>query len=165
MTRRRLRHRFSLAPVLILALAAGGPPERRPRASPRAILFYGGSLPTPVLIQGHAATSLFLGALAPDTAMAASDTIPIQGTAGRVSVAVFWLNRPVGTPETDTLPVAAFHPFDSDQRGRLYPAGRRAPALLIIDAGSGFPPARKRVTARAARMLTERGAPVGVLLP
>ena len=166
MTRRRLRHRFSLLPALILALAAGPPPDHRSRvASPRAILFYGGPLAAPVVIQGRVATALFLGALVADEATPAADSISSSGPNGQVSVAVFWLSRPFALPETDTLPVTAFHPFDSDQKGRLYPARRGKQALLVIDAGSGFPPVRKRVTVRAARMLTERGTPVSVLLP
>lgn len=160
-----LRNRCVLTPVLFLALATGHTPERHTLVkSPRAIVLYGGPLAKPVVIQTRTATSVFLGALVPDTTSATPNTIG-GGTSGTVSVAVFWLPRPFGLPE-DTLPAAAFSRVEAaDQRGRLYPAGRGAPALLVLDAGSGFPPTRKRLTARAARMLTERGAPVGLLLP
>jgi hypothetical protein len=166
MTSSRPRHRFSLATALILALVSGGPTEHHTRvASPRAILFYDGPLRAPVLIQGRVAMSLFLNALTPAEALTDADTIPSRPPDGPVSVAVFWMNRPFGRSEMDTLPVTAFHPFDSDQRGRLFPSRRGQPALPVIDAGSGFPAARKRMTARAARMLTDRGAAATVLLP
>ena len=133
-------------------------------ASPRAILLHGGSLAAPVVLQTRAATSLFLAALAPDTAGAAPDTVRGGATSRTVLVAVFWSPRPFGLPE-DTLPATAFHPVHSDQQGRLYPASRGSPALLVLDPGSGFPPRRSRITARAARMLEERGIPARLLLP
>jgi hypothetical protein len=165
MTRDRPSHRFTWAPALILALTAGGARESAPHvASPRAILFYGGPLLAPIVIEGRAETSLFLGALVPDRDKSGSDTTPNGGAKGPISIALFWSNRPFGPSEKDTLPIAAFHPFDSDQRGRLYASNGGKAALIVIHAGSGFPAVRKRMTDRAARMLTERGAPAALLL-
>ncbi len=160
-----LRAHAGLTVALLLALVAGRASEHRAlAASPRAILFYGGPLPAPVAIQSRTATAAFLGALEPDAAPAAPDSARRVAGAGAVHVAVFWSASPSWS-ERDTLPAAAFHPAQSDQQGRLLPATRGAPAVLVLDAGSGFAPARLRVTARAARMLAERGVPVAMLLP
>ena len=166
MRRSLLPYRLAVVPVFVLALAPGHARERPTVVKgPRAILLYGGPLAAPVVVQTRAATSLFLRALAPDTATAAADTIRGSGTSGTVSVAIFWSPRPFGLPE-DTLPAAAYQPLEAaDQRGRLYPARGGAPALLVLDVGTGFPSVRRRVTAKAARMLVERGAPVALLLP
>jgi hypothetical protein len=160
-----LHYQRALTAVLVLPLAASHSAERHTVVmSPRAVLFYGGPLATPVVLQARAATTFFFAALVRDTS-AAPDTARSTGTSPTVSVAVFWAPRPFGLPE-DTLPAAAFRPLEAaDQRGRLYPASRGTPALLVIDAGGGFSAARWRMTAKAAGMLAERGAPVRLLLP
>jgi hypothetical protein len=166
----RVRRVLGLVPIFALGLTGGGAAaSRAPVKGPRAILLYGGPLDKPVVVQPRAATAAFLAALIPDTSPAAPNEIPTgpagAGTSGAISVAIFWAPRPFGLPD-DTLPVAGFRwPEVADQRGRLYPASRTAPALLVLDASSGFPAARRRVTVTAARLLAERGVPPRLVSP
>jgi hypothetical protein len=109
----------AMAALVVLVVAA----QRVQALGPTVLMFYGGTLKTPVFVTG------------PDVDVFGDvnrrSTITTEGLGSRayVNVALFW--GPARDPALNGTPIANLTPAMAWQHGRFYPPAGNEPALLL----------------------------------